>query len=115
MLMRRLLALALAVGLVVGAWQLRERVLDGGGAGADAAPEDLRIACVRELEQVCQALDVPTPPLVEEATTTVAGFSEPQLPFDVWLTIEPWPALAANARARAGQGEVPQHVSAVLA
>jgi hypothetical protein len=113
MLLRRLLALAFAVGLVVGAWQLRARVFDGGAA--DAAPANLRVACVRELAQVCEALEVPTPPLVEEAAATVARFGDPQPPFDVWLTIDPWPTLAANTRARAGQGELPQQASAVLA
>jgi hypothetical protein len=112
--LRRLLALVLAVGLVVGAWQVRERVLDG-AAAPDAAPDDLRVACVRELAQVCEALDAQTPPLVEEAATTVARFADREPPFDVWLTIDPWPTLAANTRERAGHGALPQHVSAVLA
>jgi hypothetical protein len=116
MLLRRLLALAVAVGLVVGAWLVRARLFGADGAdGAEQAPADLRVACVRELAQVCQALDASSPALVEEAATTVARFGDAELPFDVWLTLDPWPTLAANARARAGQAELAQQVSEVLA
>jgi hypothetical protein len=113
MLLRRLLALAVAVGLVFGAWQLRARLF--GTAQAEPVPDDLRVACVSELAPVCDALDASSPPLVEEAATTVARFAEPELPFDVWLTLDPWPTLGANARARAGQADLAQHQSAALA
>jgi hypothetical protein len=116
MLLRRVLAVAVAVGLVVGAWQLRARLFGADGPdGPDQAPADLRVACVRELAQVCEALDASSPPLVEEAATTVARFRDSELPFDVWLTLDPWPTLAANAHARARQAELTQEVSAVLA
>src|SRR5918996_676293 len=114
MLLRRLLALAVAVGLVFGAWQLRTRMF-GTAAAEPAVPDDVRVACVRELAPVCDALDASSPPLVEEAAATVARFGDAELPFDVWLTLDPWPALGANARARAGQAELTQHQSAVLA
>lgn len=113
MLLRRLLALALAAGLVIGAWQARARLF--GADGADRAPANLRVACVRELAHVCEALDASSPPLVEEAATTVARFGDPELPLDVWLTLDPWPTLATNTRERAGQTELAQQVSPVLA
>jgi hypothetical protein len=111
MLLRRLLALAVAVGLVFGAWQLRARLFGTSGA-EPPVPDDVRVACVRELEPVCTALGAA---IVEEAATTVTRFGDAELPFDVWLTLDPWPALGANTRARAGQAELAQHQSAVLA
>lgn len=113
MLIRRLLALAVAIGLVLGAWQVRARLLEPSGAAA--APDDLRVACARELAAVCDALDTSSPALVEEARTTVERFAEPDLPFDVWLTLAPWPELGAAARARANQPEVAEHPTAVVA
>ena len=114
MLLRRLLALALAVGLVLGAMQVRDRLL-GASAAAPEAADDLRIACAAELAAVCEALETSSPALVEQAGTTVQRFADPDLPFDIWLTIAPWPELAADARARSGHGELPAQPSAVLA
>ena len=116
MLLRRLLALALAVGLVLGAMQLRERVFGtGAGAAAPPAPDDLRVACVAELAAVCEALDTSSPALIEQASSTVQRFSDPELPFDVWLTLAPWPELAADTRVRSGHGELAEQRSDVLA
>lgn len=114
MLLRRLLALALAVGLVLGAMQVRERFFGANAAGS-AAPDDLRVACAAELGAVCEALDTASPALVEQATTTVQRFGDPELPFDVWLTIAPWPELAADARVRSGHDEPAERRSDVLA
>ncbi|HSK96374.1 MAG TPA: hypothetical protein VK891_07150 [Euzebyales bacterium] len=117
MLLRRLLALTLAVGLVLGAMQVRERFFGEAGAGAltPSAPDDLRVACAIELTAVCAELDLATPALVEEAGATVERFGAGELPFDVWLTLDPWPQLAADARTRSGQGELAEARSDVLA
>lgn len=114
MLLRRLLALALAVGLVLGAMQLRERLF-GASAATPEVPDDLRVACVAELGAVCETLDTSSPALVEQVATTVERFDDPQLPFDVWLTLAPWPELAVDARTRSGHSELAEHRSDVLA
>jgi hypothetical protein len=113
MWLRRLLALVIAVGLVFGAWQARTRLL-GRAAGAPA-PEEVRVACVQELAGICSQLDTSAPPLAEDAATTVARFDDADLPFDVWVTFEPWPEIGANARARAGQGDLSEQPSEILA
>jgi hypothetical protein len=110
---RRLLALVIAVGLVYGAWQARVRLI--GRAAGEQAPEELRVACVRELAGLCSELDTSAPPLSEDAPTTVARFAEAELPFDVWVTLDPWPEIGANARERAGQADLSMQASEVLA
>lgn len=114
MLLRRLLALALAVGLVLGAMQARERFF-GAGAAAPDVPDDLRVACVAELAAVCESLEMSSPALVEQVGTTIQRFGDPELPFDVWLTVTPWPQLAADVRVRSGHNELAEQRSDVLA
>lgn len=112
MVVRRVLALLLAAGLVLAAVVLRTRLLEGGTTAAD----DLRLVCVRELAAVCERLGTPdSPPMVEDAATTVTRFERADAGLDVWVTIAPWPTLAADARARAGLAELPSAASDVLA
>lgn len=111
MVVRRLLALVLAVGLVVGALQLRQRLF--GDAPADV-PDDVRLVCVTELADVCAGLQGRAP-VIEDATTTVARFEQRDPGLDVWLTVQPWPEFAVNARQRATQPELVSQSSDVLA
>jgi hypothetical protein len=113
MLVRRLLAVLVAVGLVLAAAAARSRL-----AGEDAPPvadDDLRVTCVRELAPVCDAVTTATPPVVEDAETTVERFAERDPGVDVWLTLAPWPELAAARRAQGGLPEVAATSSPVLA
>ncbi|HSJ44030.1 MAG TPA: hypothetical protein VK923_05025 [Euzebyales bacterium] len=113
MLVRRLLAVLIAVGLVLAAAAARSRLV-----GEDAPPvadDDLRVVCVRELAPVCDAVTTATPPVVEDAETTAERFAERDPGVDVWLTLAPWPDLAAARRAQGGLPEVAAASSPVLA
>jgi hypothetical protein len=114
MLWRRLLALASAVLLVVGAAWLRAQLFpdETGGLGVDAP----RVVCVAELDEACGRLDVPAASVViEDAAATVAGLAEPRPGIDVWVTVAPWPELAADAREAAGRPALPSATGEVLA
>ena len=113
MLVRRLLAVLVAVGLVLAAVEARSRLV--GQDGPPVADGDLRVVCVRELAPVCDAVTTATPPVVEDAATTVERFAERDPRVDVWLTLAPWPELAAAGRARGGLPEVAATGSPVLA
>lgn len=98
MLVRRLLALLVAVGLVFAAVQVRARVF--GDVGADVG--DLRIVCITELEAACTALATDariSAVEVADAGTTVERLASAAPDVDVWVTVAPWPQLAADARA----------------
>lgn len=113
MVVRRLLAVLVALGLVLAAAEARSRLV-----GDDASPvaaEDLRVVCVRELAPVCDVVTTTTPPVVEDARTTVERFAESDPRVDMWLTLVPWPELAAAARAEAGLPDIASTTSPVLA
>jgi hypothetical protein len=115
MLLRRLLAVLLAVGLVLAAVQIRARLF---ADGPDPAVLDgLRVVCVEELASVCdEALQpIGVAPVGQEAAATVARFADREPGIDVWVTFEPWPELAANVRDGAGLPELTSVSSAVLA
>lgn len=115
MLLRRVLALLVAVGLVVGAVQVRTRLF-GPGTADPVAGADVRLVCLRELADVCTDLAPgDRPPQIEDAATTVARFTQRDPGVDVWLTISPWPEMAANARARAQLPELTAATGDVLA
>lgn len=115
MLLRRLLAVLLAVGLVLAAVQLRARLF--GEEAASVALDELRVVCVEELASVCdEALQpIGVAPVGQEAAATVEGFADRDPGVDVWVTFDPWPQLAANVRAAAGLPELAAVSSAVLA
>lgn len=114
MLWRRLLALVCAVLLVAGAAHLRARLFPdaAGGLGVDAP----RIVCVTELAEACGQLDLPAASIVDaDAASTVARLADPDPGIDVWVTVAPWPELAADGRAAAGRAALPSTTSAVQA
>lgn len=114
MLLRRLLAVLVAVGLVLAAGVVRAR-LDTDAPDAPALDE-LRIVCLDELAAVCEELGVAgAAPVVEEAATTVDRFAQRDPGVDVWVTFEPWSTLAADARRREQLPELASTPSAVLA
>jgi hypothetical protein len=113
MLVRRLLAVLVAVGLVLAAAEARSRFVDG--EAPTVANDDLRVACVRELAPVCDTVATATPPVVEDAATTVERFAERDPGVDVWLTLAPWPELTAAGRAQSGMPEIAATSSRALA
>ncbi|MFP5308451.1 MAG: hypothetical protein ACLGIR_02610 [Actinomycetes bacterium] len=117
---RRLAALAVAVGLVGGAVWIRAR-LDGGerpdaarpaGSPPPAAVDgpDRALRCPLDLVALCRSLldavgdDLAGEVVAEPAGTTLTTLSDPagSLDGDVWLVPSAWPAMADDARVRAG-------------
>ena len=102
----RLLAVLAAVAMVVGAVVARGRIDDRGGPTGTP----LRLVCVTELAAVCDAVasqaKVKVDATVEPAATTADKLTRvgpgQAPPLDGWLTMAPWPAIVAEARARAG-------------
>lgn len=114
MLLRRLFAVLVSVGLVLAATVVRARLFPD---EPDApALDELRVACVEELASVCDELRASgVAPMTEPAVSTLARFTQPDPGVDVWVTVEPWPALAADARSREGLTELTSASSEVLA
>jgi Bacterial extracellular solute-binding protein len=107
--MRRLLAVAAAVAMVVISLVVRDRIDDGGGDGGDGEPAHL--LCASELEPVCRTLadevgdlEVTFEPaaLTAAALTALPDVRRADLDFDGWLAPEPLVALVREDRARRG-------------
>lgn len=124
--MKRIAALAAAVAMVAGAWALRDALTgdDGNGSGgAGEAPDELRLRCATELQDVCDLVarergdvrvTVEDPGVTADAIAELPAGDDPG--FDVWLADGPWAAMAADDRSFAGlDGEVLGTPSEVLA
>jgi hypothetical protein len=106
---KRVLAVLVAVGLVVAAVLIRNRLDDssGGGGNADGG---LRLLCGTDLAAVCDRLgtaDASIRVTVEDVGTTADRLATAKVGdtgFDAWLTAAPWPAVVADDRTRAGAG-----------
>lgn len=131
----RLAALAVAVGLVLGALTIRGALDDDGtrpgpdggaaptgGEDGDTAPLDLR--CIDELAEVCGPLaelaerDGAVTSLVGSAGDTARTFraaTEPLAAGTVWVTLSPWPGIVNEARIREGREPVLGAVSEPVA
>ena len=102
---KRLLALAAALAMVVGAFVVRDRRSDGTGtAGGTPAI----VICARELSAVCETLRTRSTGVefrVEDVGTTIEALSaasfEPRS-LSGWLVPRPLPQLVDERRARAG-------------
>ena len=101
--MKRLAALIVAVGMVLGALYVRDRIDgdDGGGSSAD----ELRLRCSTELRDVCQQLvedrddvdlEYEDPGETADALVELPAGEDPG--FDVWLADATWPAVVADTR-----------------
>jgi hypothetical protein len=124
--MKRIAALAAAVAMVAGAWALRDALAgdDGNGSGgAGEAPDELRLRCATELQDVCDRVarerdgvdvQIEDPGVTADAIAELPTGDDPG--FDVWLTDGPWAAMADDDRSFAGlDGEVLGTPSEVLA
>jgi hypothetical protein len=112
-IVRRVAALAVAVGLVAGAWFVRDRVIDDGDDDADgpAARDARELVCTPDFERVCNELadddgdgidDLRV--TVEDASVTLARLRDVDAgDLPVWLTVDPYPAMLDSLRAGARQ------------
>lgn len=113
--MKRLAALVFAVLLVGLAIFVRGRLDDEGGSTANGGEGgSATLVCVTELDAVCRELDRRhddlTVRIEDEATTQAtlvsASFDLDDPPLDAWLTLQPFPDLVAEQRARGLQAPV---------
>ena len=125
--MKRLVAVVVAIGMIVGAWVLRDRLDgEGGDSGGGDRSDDvelLRLRCATELEAACRALSeelddvelsVEDPGTTADALVELPEGDEPG--FDVWLAAGPWAAITADNRGFANvDGRVLGEPSRVLA
>jgi hypothetical protein len=89
--MKRVLALAAALLLIVLATVARRHLDDGGSGDGDGAGR-LVVACVPELADACAAID-DAEVRVEAPDDTIAALGSGTGP-DAWVTFDPWPAIA---------------------
>jgi hypothetical protein len=102
MIVRRLVTALVAIGLIVGALLIRRNVIEGDDDDADAGNGPgpaAQLTCLTELAKVCAAIAVGQAGLdvrVEDSAVTLerlaAGEAVP-----LWLTFEPFPAMASDA------------------
>lgn len=124
--MKRVFALVGAIGLIAAAVLVRG-LLDadsGEGSGGGGTPKQkLTIVCISELRTVCDALHADDDKItvrVEEAQTTLdtliaADFDPSAAGFDLWLTVNPYPAQVVEQRERALLDEALGEPSGVIA
>ncbi len=102
--MKRVVALLLAAGLVVGAIYARRAIDDDEGAGATGVPH---VLCALEVQSACLRLasaglievaGIEAPGLTADRLSTADG----RLGADAWLVSGFWPQIVAGNRARAG-------------
>lgn len=115
----RVLALLAAIGLIVGALAIRNRIDDdNGGAGGDGGG-DLRLTCTPELETVCERLPDEAGGItvtIEEAGVTADRLLDAnRAEIDGWLTPGPWPQMVREVRASQGKPRLITNVSERLA
>jgi hypothetical protein len=94
---RRLATIVVAAALIVGAFVLRRNVIEGGDDEPDATdgPDPAtELVCLTELEAVCAQLGVPNV-RIEDADVTVGRLAGGET-VPLWLTFEPFPAMAAQ-------------------
>lgn len=92
--MTRALAVAGAVLLIAAAVLARAVLRDGGDGDDGGDPSGLVIACIPELAAACEALDRPAELRIEDPADTIAAV-ESGIDIDAWVTLDPWPAIAA--------------------
>ncbi len=98
----RAVAVVVAAVMIVGAWFVRERVLDDGEAGTDTSTGT--VVCIKDLAEICRdvedTLDVEVRVESVDETLTAWGDSD-EIPNEVWITMAPFPEMAGSLRANA--------------
>lgn len=101
--MRRPVAVLIAVGLIVVAIVVRNRI-DSGGSGNGSAGGKLKLVCTPELQSVCEKLGSDVDVTIEDPGHTEGSLEkatgDPGV--DGWLTPGPWPQIVEAARKSAG-------------
>jgi hypothetical protein len=98
--MTRVLALIGAICLIAAAVLARALLTDDDdGGGGDEGDGELVVACIPELEDACRAIDRPLDLTIEDPADTIARLAAGE-DIDAWITLDPWPAMAAVVERR---------------
>lgn len=107
MIAKRILAIAVALALIVGAWVVRTEVIDDDGEASAEQPADPSLLlCLDELDDICNAIgDALDLTLVfQSAGDTIDTLGTPGAEPALWLTFEGFPDMVNTARlARGGE------------
>ncbi len=100
---KRLAALGVAVGLIAGALFARDRWIEGDDSGGDADAASV-LVCATELAAICSQVAGAYPDLTVRADSV--GNSLTALADDeMWFTFAPFPEIITQTRERSGQPE----------
>ena len=110
MIAKRLIAALCAVGLILGAWVVRDRVIEGDGsstAAADGSGNDNVVVCASELRDVCRAVaddlgDDIAIPQIANAGDTLDDLSTTDGAAPMWITLAPFPRMVDEVRTARG-------------
>jgi hypothetical protein len=122
--LRRLLALVVAIGLVVGAYVVKTRVIDKPSSTTATTTDPANPAepsqpsvpkgraavwCIDEIKAACEAAAKTTniTVTIESAGKTLDRLAANPNPNDIWVTLAPWDGLLTNARARTIKDQAP--------
>lgn len=95
MIAKRLLAVLAAIGLIAGAWVVRDRVIEDGTADADEPVNAGVLVCATELRDVCRAVATEAELRVvdQAAWATIDELSAANAEPALWLTFAPFPEM----------------------
>ena len=111
--MSRLLALLVALALIAGAVVIRNAIEDDEPV-EDGRQAVMHLVCPPEVARACEGLGLRYEVTIEDAAVTADRLStvaEPDV--DLWLALQPWPAIVEEERARIGLGALFDEVDAV--
>ncbi len=106
MIAKRLAAIVVTVGLIVGALVVRDQVIDGDGNSDQSARSATVLVCASEFKTVCDSIEIPGVTIsIEQAGDTLDRLAATASTDDVpmWLTFDPFPAMVALQRTAADQ------------
>lgn len=102
--MKRFLAVAAAVTMIIVAIVIRSGIDgDGGGSGDTTKPSTATIACITELADQCR--DLGGTVRIEDAAVTAKAIAAGTAQIDAWITLDPWPAMVDQLAKREVTGK----------
>lgn len=96
---QRAIAVVAAVVMIVGAWFVRDRVLDDNVDEAETSTGE--VVCVTDLEEICRTLEdtLDVDVRIESVDDTLQVWgSADEIPNEVWITMAPFPDMAESLR-----------------
>ena len=105
MIAKRLAAVVVTVGLIVGSLVIRDRVIDGDGGSDQPAGEVTELICAPELKSACDSIEISGVSVtIEQAGVTLDRLATTTSVDDIplWLTFDPFPAMVDVQRTVTG-------------